>query len=682
MLKRYFTLAGGLAGPLLTFLTFLIFSIMPGRNMLYAQDTGQADERQENPPRFELEEIVVTATRIEEPIKNIPRNVTVIRSKDIEQAPSNNVVDLLARESGISLRNYFGNDKWAGVDIRGMGDTFVSNVIVMVDGIKLNPPDMAGPDLSSIPLDQIERIEIVRGAGSVIYGDGAVGGVINIITKKGEKGPESRLYASCGSYDTFDGRASYGGQIKNLSLNLNADYYNSEGYRDNGYLRKKDAGGELAYDLLDSITLTLAASYHEDTYGLPGAVSKEKIDSRENRTSTDRPDDFGETTDRRYVGGIEIDLDKWGRVKAHRGYRFRDNSYIMGYNPLITKKGQTDSIDEDTRNVDLGYNTVYKIGELEHRFQCGLDHYQTEYIREELSKNERKNSEVENLGLFLANDWSVMNDLVFHCGYRHNVYEGRYRIDERKTFGTVKRWGNGKASTRRWSHDPYDFGIVYTLSPETSAFASYATSFRIPNVDEFARAEDGLKPQEGSHIEIGGRHRFKGVMEFAVTLFQIRIEDEIFFNEALQVNGNYDDKTLRRGVETDVKVYATDSLYLWGNYTYVKAKFEKKGTSVPLVPEHKATVGVEWQVANSVLFSITGTYVGSRFDGNDQSNDRFDKLDDYTVFDSKLTYEYKGVKLFAGVNNMFNELYSTVAYRETYYPMPTRNFYGGMEWRF
>jgi len=139
---------------------------------------------------------------------------------------------------------------------------------------------------------------------------------------------------------------------------------------------------------------------------------------------------------------------------------------------------------------------------------------------------------------------------------------------------------------------------------------------------------------------------------------------------------------LRRGVETDVKVYATDSLYLWGNYTYVKAKFEKKGTSVPLVPEHKATVGVEWQVANSVLFSITGTYVGSRFDGNDQSNDRFDKLDDYTVFDSKLTYEYKGVKLFAGVNNMFNELYSTVAYRETYYPMPTRNFYGGMEWRF
>ncbi len=650
--------------------------------MLYAQDTGQADERQENPPRFELEEIVVTATRIEEPIKNIPRNVTVIRSKDIEQAPSNNVVDLLARESGISLRNYFGNDKWAGVDIRGMGDTFVSNVIVMVDGIKLNPPDMAGPDLSSIPLDQIERIEIVRGAGSVIYGDGAVGGVINIITKKGEKGPESRLYASCGSYDTFDGRASYGGQIKNLSLNLNADYYNSEGYRDNGYLRKKDAGGELAYDLLDSITLTLAASYHEDTYGLPGPVSKEKIDSRENRTSTDRPDDFGETTDRRYVGGIEIDLDKWGRVKAHRGYRFRDNSYIMGYNPLITKKGQTDSIDEDTRNVDLGYNTVYKIGELEHRFQCGLDHYQTEYIREELSKNERKNSEVENLGLFLANDWSVMNDLVFHCGYRHNVYEGRYRIDERKTFGTVKRWGNGKASTRRWSHDPYDFGIVYTLSPETSAFASYATSFRIPNVDEFARAEDGLKPQEGSHIEIGGRHRFKGVMEFAVTLFQIRIEDEIFFNEALQVNGNYDDKTLRRGVETDVKVYATDSLYLWGNYTYVKAKFEKKGTSVPLVPEHKATVGVEWQVANSVLFSITGTYVGSRFDGNDQSNDRFDKLDDYTVFDSKLTYEYKGVKLFAGVNNMFNELYSTVAYRETYYPMPTRNFYGGMEWRF
>ncbi len=132
-----------------------------------------------------MEEVVVTATMIEEPIREIPKNVTVITREDIEQASSNNVVDLLAREANLNLLSFFGTDKRASVDIRGFGATGVSNVVVMVDGFRLNPPDLAGPDFSSVPLDQIERIEIVRGGGSVLYGDGAVGGVINIITKKG-----------------------------------------------------------------------------------------------------------------------------------------------------------------------------------------------------------------------------------------------------------------------------------------------------------------------------------------------------------------------------------------------------------------------------------------------------------------------------------------------------------------
>jgi outer membrane receptor protein involved in Fe transport len=625
---------------------------------------------------------VVTATRIEERIKNIPRNVTVITSEDIEQAPSSNIVDLLAREAGINPRNFFGHDKQAGIDMRGMGDTFVSNVIVMVDGVKLNPPDMAGPDLSSIPLDQIERIEIVRGAGSVLYGDGAVGGVINIITKKGEKEPEACLYASYGSYDMFDGRTSYRGQIKKLRFSLNADYYDSEGYRDNGYLRKKDAGVHLAYDLLDSLTFTLASAYHEDDFGLPGGVAREDVDSRDRRTKTDRPNDFGETTDRRYVGGLEIDLEEWGHIKTNRGYRFRDNSFIMGYNPLITREDQTDSIDEDTKSFTLSYNAPHEIAGLEHRFQCGLDHHQTEYVREELSRNQRKNSKTESIGLFVTNDWSLTEDVIVRLGYRYNDYEGRFRTDQLALFGNVKRWVNGEVSTRPWSNNAYDVGVVYALSPETSFFASYATSFRIPNVDEFARAEDELTPQDGTHIDIGGRHHLKGAMEFAVTLFKIEMEDEIFFDEDLQLNRNFDEKTTRQGVEADVKVYPTDFLYLWGNYTYLEAKFEKKETCVPLVPRHKATFGLEWQILEPLVFSCTGTYVGSRFDGNDQDNNRFEKLDSYLVFDGKLTYECQGVKLFAGVNNIFDEMYSTVAYSETYYPMPTRNFYGGMEWRF
>ena len=161
-------------------LCFLLLCIAYGITpLVYAQDTleeSPVSETGEIPPRFELDEIVVTASAMEEPIRSVPRNVTVITREDIEQAPSKNIVDLLNREAGINLRSLFGSDKQAVIDIRGMGATAASNVIVMVDGIRMNSSDMSGVDFSTIPLEMIERIEIVRGAGSVLYGSGAVGG--------------------------------------------------------------------------------------------------------------------------------------------------------------------------------------------------------------------------------------------------------------------------------------------------------------------------------------------------------------------------------------------------------------------------------------------------------------------------------------------------------------------------
>ncbi len=136
-----------------------------------------------------MEEVVVTASRQEEEVRDTARNVTVITSEDIEQATSNFVPELLSREANVTLRSFFGTDKNAGVDVRGMGETSSSNVLVLVDGFRLNPPDLSGPDFSVIPISEIERIEIVRGANSVLYGDGAVGGVVNIITKRGGAEP-------------------------------------------------------------------------------------------------------------------------------------------------------------------------------------------------------------------------------------------------------------------------------------------------------------------------------------------------------------------------------------------------------------------------------------------------------------------------------------------------------------
>ena len=682
------------------FLSFcLVFLLLAGNPLVSAGEidaqSSDSTEKKEY-GHFELDEMVVTANRSEDPVFRIARNVSVITSEDIQQATSNNVVDLLSREANLNLRTYFGHDKYAAIDIRGMGETSTSNVIVMVDGFKLNAPDLSGPDYSSVPLDQIERIEIVRGAGSVLYGGGAVGGVINIITKKGEAKPRLKFYSSYGSYETYDERASFGGKVHNFSFNINADYYDSDGYRDNGYFRKKDIGLKLGYDLGDNISFTLLSSVHKDSVGFPGPVSKEDKDSKKKREGSDSENDYSETTDKRSLGGIKLDLREWGILNIQGGYRDRENPYILGFTPLLSKSRQRDIIDEETKQFNLGYKLKYKTGMLEHKLLCGYDYYSTDYLREK-KLDIKKFSDVQTREWFASNEFAFSQNIFLNTGYRKSVYKGRFRdrgytlvfppptpSDPRPPPYSV--WVDKEREKKRWENEACDIGLTYLLNSDTSFFASFAKSYRNPNVDELSEADEGLSPQKGMHWDLGLRRRIKGFMEFSLTLFQIRIEDEIYYGKDpdtnTNFNRNYEDRTRRRGVEVEVKLYPAYCFYIWGNYSFTEAKFEKEKNYVPLVPKHKGTIGFEWHLTDALLFSSTCTLVGPRFDGNDQENNQFDRLKAYEICDSKITYLHKDLKIFAGVNNLFDELYCTTAYSETYYPMPTRNFYVGVEMNF
>lgn len=667
------------------FLLICLLAIAAG----HAQDNSSENQRKEE-TRFEMQEVVVTATRLQDEIRKIPHNVTVITAEDIAQAPSNYLPDILSRQVGVNLQSLYGTDKQAVLDIRGMGQNASSNVLVMIDGFRLNTPDLAAPDFATLPIDEIERIEIVRGAGSVVYGSGAVGGVINIITKKGRKKPSARLYASYGSYSTFDARASGGGQYKNLQLSANADYYDTNAYRDNGFLRKEDAGLRLGYDaspylsteIFDAVTFSLDAAYHHDKQGFPGGVPIDDIESSKRRRKTTSPDDEGKTDDGRLRGGVEADFGPWGVLKINSGLRERSNDYILGFTPLKSRSDQTSAINEHTLVSDLSYVKEYSLGATPSTFQFGTDYSYTDYVSKRLDQNERKNSKVESLGFFFTNQTQLLKDLSVNIGYRYNIYKGKFRNDELKNFSGSSRWVNGNEFHRNFDDNAFDVGTVYDLRTDTSVFASFATSFRIPNVDEFALAADNLKPQKGKHLNVGLRYRFKALAEATLTLFQMDIKDEIQYDPVLRLNRNFEDTTRRRGVETALKLHPFKALYLWGNYTYMEARFKNKDTHIPLVPQHSGSFGLEWRIAEPLLLGFTGTLVGSRFDGDDLDNQGLAKLDAYQVYDAKLSYRWRKFKLFAGINNIFNELYSTVAFSESYFPMPTRNYYGGIQWSF
>ena len=681
---------------------------------------------------FEMEEIVVTGTR-EARVWEAPRSVAVITADDIARSTSGNLVDLLAREANVNLRSFFGHDKFAGVDIRGMGDTFSSNVLVLVDGVRLNEVDLSGADFSSIPLDQVERIEVIRGANAVRYGSGAVGGVINIRTRRAGAQPMANARVSAGSFDTYTTALDVGGGHAGLSAHVDAAYHDTDGFRDNGAFRKKDAALELRYDHDDWLSAYVRAALHEDAYGIPGPIARADLErSAKARQAANAPDDEGETMDRRYRAGLEVDLGRFGRVQGLARHRNRTNRFVVGYTPLLNVRDQRSAIESVMRNYEATWTLPYALFGHDHELILGFDTMSADYERRENGRGlvDRSRARVGRVGQhggFVGSRWSLPLDLAVDLGYRHD----RFRVDRREEalrrvcdielvdnvvettvfveifpgFSVpvivpvtvslpVETNCRGElqvtpAQRERWRNEAWEAGLSWQPRAWMTAYLSWHRSFRNPNVDELTLASSDLRPQQGEHWELGVRLRGDGRFEAALALFRMTVDDEIFYgfdpDTGLDVNFNLDQGTERHGVELELKGQLTRTLRGWLNASYLDARLaetralepnvprNQTDTFIPLVPRDKLAAGLEWQPHARLTLTTAVTYTGTRYDGNDFSNDQYDKLDAYHVVDAKLRWQGDGYAIGAAVSNLTDAVYATAGYSGTVYPMPPRS---------
>ncbi len=209
------------------------------------------DEEKEEKSSITMEEVVVTATRTGQSVEKVPANVTVISQEDIKNSNARTVTDLLRSEEGIVVRDLLGHGKTAQVDLRGYGETGPYNTLVLVDGRRVNEIDLSGVDWTQIPLEQLERIEIVRGTGSVLYGDSAVGGVINIITKIPSEKFTAKTGITFGSYKRHKEEIYVSGGHERILASLFASRNETDGYRDNNEYSTQDVGGKIIFDTSD-----------------------------------------------------------------------------------------------------------------------------------------------------------------------------------------------------------------------------------------------------------------------------------------------------------------------------------------------------------------------------------------------------------------------------------------------
>jgi iron complex outermembrane receptor protein len=658
------------------FVTAIFFSFLLVPFLLHAEEK-----------EVTLQEVVVTATRDVQEVRKVAANVTVITKEEIEQSTSQTVVDLMRGEVGVVTRDYYGTGKTASVDIRGFGETGPLNTLVLVDGRRVNEIDLSGVDWTQIPLDQIERIEILRGPGSVLYGDNAVGGVINIITKKPEKPLSAKLEGVVGSYHLNRESASVSGKWGSFSAILNAGYNATEGYRENGFLRARNVGGKLIYDLNEDISFNFVGGFHKDTTGLPGGLTEADINNL-GRRGTLNPDNQASTEDEYGVFGTKVKLWDWGRMEMDLSYRHREVENFLDY-PSSSYNYQ-DQRKLQTWGVTPKYILDKRFWNFSNKFTLGLDFYKSNSVVDSQTiffgfpSSDRSIVKKTSTGLYFLDEFSLLTNLILSLGYRH----------EWVTYDIFQRTPRAKDETT--DQEPaYSLSLDYLFGKRSSAFFSLKRSFRFPVSDELIlvfpdfKVNPLINPQTGYHYEAGVRHSFIEQVEANLTLFWIDLQDEIFYNPETFTNENYP-KTRRLGIELGAKVRPFEWLSLWGNYAYIKPRLRGdsfSGNDIPGVPRHKGSVGADIHVWKGLQLDGKANFIGPRYLISDFAN-QVDKLDGYYTVDTKLSYLWKGVHAFVGVNNLFNRKYSEWAVTnaagstQLFYPSTVRNYLCGVSYTF
>ena len=678
----------------------------------------------------ELEPIVITPWRTEEAFSDVSRNVTVITRDDIEASGAQRLPELIQDKSGVVVSDYYGNPKGTVIDIRGFGEASLSDVLVLVDGRRTNQIDLSGVDWGQIDLDAVERVEIVRGPSSVLYGDNAPGGVINIITKKGtSEKPSITASGILGSYKYHKEYASAGGvcrpPIKNFTgvntdKRLYIDYFFSSsnqetsGYRANNDYWANDYFGSAVVRPVEAFELDLSSGYHRDHYGMPGAlywngnpwVITPKGINQIGREGTVFPDDRGFTSD--YFVTAEPKLN----------FFLAGNDIIVSvFNSLRERRSKGLNVPEPNAWLPRAeYETCHHITTYELRPKMetgilwhGIDnklilgfdffHAKDNVLSGDRINNQQDETDVhkETLGLYAHDNIKISEKFILNAGSRFEWADYRFKQerlivnDESKDLGVAA----------------FNFGGGYKYNKDSQFYADFSKSYRLPNTEEYYQnkflniwawppvVQGGLNPnitqQKALNYEVGIKDLTFSWLSLNFDLFLMDTENEIYYDPTEMQNVNYERKTRRRGIETEAGLNLLDGrLKPFVNWTLQQAYFVDGAYAknlIPFVPKNKISGGITILPIDRLEWTTGLSYTGSRYKISDQRN-LSPKLKDYITVDTKLGYTYKCANIWAAVKNIFDEKYfaygvtNSTGTAETFYPAPERSFEAGLTLRY
>lgn len=647
---------------------------------------------EEGDEEIDLEKIVVTPFKIETPISEVTKGVTVITEEEINLSKADSLPELIEDKTGILVTDQIGNPKGVKVDMRGFGDSSMSNVLVLIDGRRTNQIDLSGVDWGQISLDSIERIEVVRGASTVLYGDNASGGLINIVTKKGITAkPQIKIGGGFGSYQLEKGFTSVSGITKFADYFLNYSHQESDGYRDNSEYWDNNIFGKTTLRPSDNFELELSSGYHRDRYGLPGALYPSQIELVE-RSGTVFPNDRGFTSDyfitpipklKFSFGGHDINL------SLFTSFRERRSKGLTVYTLGVSEYETVHYILSDEIRPKLEINS--RISEVDNKFVAGIDYFHAKdnILSGNRINNQQDKAEIfkDTLGIYLYDLAETWGKFLVNAGGRLEYAD--YIFDQK---GLVANY-----DTKSIKDGAAEFGIGYEYAKKSQAYFNYARSYRLPNTEEYYQNKylwggveygglnSSLKQQVSHNYELGMRHNSCDWIKLNADIFLMDIKNEIYYDRIIFANTNYKPKTRHWGFELEskfdlfegrlrpfVSLTAQESFFKGGPYA-------KK--DIPFVPNVFGSSGITFSSIKNLDWTISGNYTGTRYAVNDLRNE-FSELKSFTIFDTTLNYTLKNAEIWLAIKNIFSRDYSEYGVigisGKAYYPSDKINFQSGI----
>lgn len=582
---------------------------------------------------IELDDVVVTASRVEQSPENVTADVTVIKREEIERAGSDSVTDLLRKQPGIQVVSNGGAGTASSIFLRG---TNADHVIVLVDGLRVNSATLGTTSFESIPLSQIEKIEVLRGPASSLYGADGIGGVIQLFTRKGTtSSPHFHAAAGIGSYNTKTAEAGVSGGYQNLSYGLNVSSLDTDGFsarrvRTGRFDKDDDSHSKLSVSAYADLLLTEGHSI-----GLQYFESKNRS---EYDSGSDNFDNYGRQTLQSYALTSKNQITDFWHSTFKLGIGVdRSDSHVLP--TAFSAPRGISKFRSEQKQLTWQSDLKLPLGTLTLAY---------DRLEQEVESTTNYAEDERNTDGFLAS---------YLLNHGNHSIQTSLREDHNSQYGNYTTGG---------------VGYGYRFTPSWRISTNYGKAFKAPTFNQLYFPNFGdptLEPEKSKNIDVAINYEINNFRS-GITLFQNKIRNLIAFTGPATGTCTFGGcpenvgKVEIQGVIFNAQWDITDSLLLNGNFTVQSPRDEETGKLLARRGNRYGAINLLHSVGD-LQWGMEVIGASTRY--NDADNTF--KLGGYML--TNVTANYKLTpewKLETRANNIFDKNYTLASTKSSFSP--------------